>query len=319
MTNVIFIFVNLLVLTVTGTLLALRFNEKRARRQVALRLGVSGKPEPCTVDLLRTLEKSDEEHKERRSLNIMPYLADMLTQADLDWPAARLLKIMAMLATAGLVAGAIFPVVLSRLISMACFSVGGAALPYLYVRRTLQRRMSKLEAQLPDAMDFLARSMRAGHAFSISLGMVGDDLPDPLGREFRSLFNEHNLGAPLEVAFAGFLRRVPMLDAKLFCSAAILQRKTGGNLSELLLRLSEVVRDRFRLRAQVKATSAHGRMTAGILSSMPLLTMIALLIVAPGYLQGLWNDEDGRKLIGAAVVAQLLGNLTIRKIVRIRV
>jgi tight adherence protein B len=110
-----------------------------------------------------------------------------------------------------------------------------------------------------------------------------------------------------------------MPDAKLFCSAAMLQRRTGGNLSEILSRLSEVVRDRFRLRGQVKAASAHGRMTAGILTALPILTMIALLLVAPGYLQGMWADPDGAKLIMGAGAAQLMGNFVIGKIIKIQV
>ena len=119
-----------------------------------------------------------------------------------------------------------------------------------------------LEEQFPESLDFLARSMRAGHAFSISLEMLGEEMADPLGQEYRTLFNEQNLGAPLDVALRNFAERVPLLDVRFFTSSVLLQKQTGGNLSEILGRLAYVIRERFRLKGQVKAASAHGRMTA---------------------------------------------------------
>jgi tight adherence protein B len=176
-----------------------------------------------------------------------------------------------------------------------------------------------LEEQFPESLDFLARSMRAGHAFSISLEMVGEELTDPLGQEFRTLFNEQNLGAPLDVALRNFNNRVPLLDCRFFTSSVLLQKQTGGNLSEILSRLAYVIRERFRLKGQVKAASAHGRMTATILTLLPVATMLALLFVAPGYLQGMAADPDGKKMIGAAIFAQILGNFFIKKIINIKV
>jgi tight adherence protein B len=144
-------------------------------------------------------------------------------------------------------------------------------------------------------------------------------MPDPVGMEFRTLFNEQNLGAPIELALRNLTERVPLLDVRFFASAVMMQRQTGGNLSEILARLAYVIRERFRLKGQVRAASAHGRMTAGILTAMPIVTTLALLAVAPGYLQGMAADEDGRKLIAGCIVAQVIGNLCIRKIIRIKV
>jgi tight adherence protein B len=149
--------------------------------------------------------------------------------------------------------------------------------------------------------------------------MLGQESAEPLGQEFRTLFNEQNLGAPLEVAFANMLRRLPLVDVRFFVSSVMLQKQTGGKLSEILTRLSYVIRERFRLRGQVKAASAHGRLTAGILTVMPIALMIGMLIVAPGYLQSLAADPDGKWLIVAAVTAQLLGYYFIRRIIRIKV
>jgi tight adherence protein B len=277
-----------------------------------------------TVTLLKELKASRRaESPGSDSLSLKQRLTqkfeDLLQQADVPWSAARLTRTMILAATGGLLAGIAFPFLLNRTVTAFALTGAGAALPFLYVRRLAKKRLANMERQLPDAMDFLARSMRGGHAFSISIGMVGDDLPEPLGREFRTLYNEQNLGASIETAFAGFLRRVRLPDAKLFCSAAMLQRRTGGNLSEILSRLSEVIRDRFRLRGQVKAASAHGRMTAGILTALPVLTLVALLLVAPGYLEGMWADPDGKKLIVGAGVSLLFGNFVIGKIIKIKV
>jgi tight adherence protein B len=161
--------------------------------------------------------------------------------------------------------------------------------------------------------------MRAGHAFTISLEMVGQEIHDPLGHEFRSLFNEQNLGASLDRSLENFAQRVPLADVRFFSSAVLLQRQTGGNLSEILNRLSHIIRERFRLKGQVKAASAHGRLTATILTLLPIATLGGLILTSPGYLDPLLNDEMGRKIIMLGVVAQVVGNFFIRKIIKIKV
>ena len=149
--------------------------------------------------------------------------------------------------------------------------------------------------------------------------MLGQDLEDPLGQEFRGLFNEQNLGAPLDVALHNFAVRVPLTDARFFTSSVLLQKQTGGNLSEILTRLSYIIRERFRLKGQVKAASAHGRLTATILTVLPLATAVCMILVAPEYLKGMFDDPDGKKLIAAAIVAQVLGKFFINRIIDIKV
>ena len=182
-----------------------------------------------------------------------------------------------------------------------------------------QAALREFEEQFPEALDFLARSMRAGHAFSVSLEMLGEESPEPLGREFRTLFNEQNLGANIETALAGLARRIPLLDVRFFVSSVMLQRQTGGNLSEILMRLAFIIRERFRLRGQVRAASAHGRITAAILTVMPIVLAMALTIVAPSYLSTMAHDPDGKYLILAAFTAQFLGYYFIRRIINIKV
>jgi len=242
-----------------------------------------------------------------------------LQQAGLDWTLERLLLMMAVMGAAGGAIGTLFLPALTPLWRALGCGLAAAALPYLYVRWQRSKRLDAFEEQLPEALDFLARSMRAGHAFSISLEMMSDEMPDPSGVEFLALFNEQNLGAPMELALRNLTERVPLLDVRFFTSAVMTQRQTGGNLSEILTRLAYVIRERFRLKGQVKAASAHGRMTAGILTAMPIVTMLALMLVAPGYLQSMADIREGRYMIAGCVVAQVIGNLVIRKIIRIKV
>lgn len=192
-------------------------------------------------------------------------------------------------------------------------------LPYVYVMRARKKRMGAFEEQFPDALDFLGRAMRAGHAFSISLEMLSDESPQPLGQEFRKVFNEANLGLPIETALQNLAARVPLLDVSFFVSAVLLQRETGGNLAEILNKLALVIRERFKLKGQVKAASAHGRITGSILTLMPVALMFGLLLVAPGYLQGMAKDPDGRILIAVCIVCMVLGHFLIKKIVNIKV
>ena len=246
-------------------------------------------------------------------------LQSLLQQGGLSWSPTNLLAAM-------LIGGAIGGFLgwfLRPLGFTIASTIGGMILfggiPYFYASYKRGARMREFEEQFPEALDFLARSMRAGHAFSISLEMLGTESPDPLGQEFRALFAEQNLGAPLDVALANFSKRVPMLDVRLFVSSVLLQRQTGGNLSEVLTRLAYLIRERFRLKGQVKAASAHGRMTSVILSILPVVMIFALQFVAPGYLASMVADPDGRWLVAGAVVCQILGYLVMRKIVDIKV
>jgi len=223
----------------------------------------------------------------------------------------------------GAVGAAVLSLILPALFvwpgTSAVAAVFCAALPYFFLRRKRTRRLAAFEEQFPEALDFLARSMRAGHAFTISLRMASEDLPDPLGLEFRTLFNEQNLGAPLDTALDNLADRVPLLDVRFFVSAVVLQKQTGGNLGEILTRLGQVIRGRFQLKGQVKAASAHARVTALVLTILPAATAVLMMMAAPAYLQSMLNDPDGKKLIAGSIVGQIVGQLVIRKIIRIKV
>ncbi|MDZ4802769.1 MAG: type II secretion system F family protein [Bryobacteraceae bacterium] len=194
-----------------------------------------------------------------------------------------------------------------------------AAVPTLNLIRKRDKRLGAFEEVFPDALEFISRSMRAGHAFSVSLEMIHKEFQDPLAGEFRRAFEEHNLGLPLEVALQGMARRIPLLDVGFFVSAVLLQKRTGGNLAEILDKLAYVIRERFKLRGRIKAIAAHGKMTGTALTSIPLAVGALMFFVNPDYVKFFVNDPTGNIMIGGAIGMQILGYMIIQKIVKIEV
>lgn len=242
-----------------------------------------------------------------------------IQQAGLNWSLNGLLAQMGIFGLLGALAGLQLNLLASRWLSVIAMSCLFGSLPYLYVLRQRKKRLNTFEQQFPEGLDFLARAMRAGHAFAISLEMLAEEMPPPLGLEFRKVFNEQNLGLPIETALQNLVARVPLLDVRFFVSAVLLQRETGGNLSEILNKLAHIIRERFQLKGQVQAASAHGRITGTILTIMPVALMLGLLVIAPGYLQSMAADQHGKYMIGGALVGLVLGHFTIRRIIDIKV
>jgi tight adherence protein B len=242
-----------------------------------------------------------------------------IQHAGLTTNVSTMLVQMAVLAVVGALVGAKVNWLMFPGLSAAGLAFLLCIVPYAYVRRKKRKRLGAFEEQFPEALEFLAREMRAGHAFSISLEMLSEESPQPLGNEFRKVFNEHNLGLPIETALCNLTDRIPLLDVRFFVSAVLLQRETGGNLAEILTKLAFVIRERFKLRGQVNAASAHGRITGTILTLMPIVLMFGLLFVAPGYLQSMANDPLGRIMIAAVIVMIVIGHFVIKKIVAIKV
>ena len=199
--------------------------------------------------------------------------------------------------------------------------VGGvlAALPTLYVLRARTRHMQRFEQQLPEALDLMSRALRAGHAFPTAIKMVGEEMKDPVGGEFRILFDETNYGVPLETALLNLASRTDSTDLNYFVIAVLIQRDSGGNLAELLDNISAIVRARLKLYGQIRTLSAEGRLSAWILGGLPFATAAMINIVNPGFMKVLWEDPAGINFIYGALVMMVLGVLWMRKIIRIRV
>ena len=320
--SVIVSFVVVFALALLAVSVGLKFFDARRKSQVAGMLQTASGESVITVsNLLKEIETDKPKGLKRllQGMQFSKHAALMIQQAGLNWSASRLLTAMALMVIPGVGIGIMMPFLFNAATTGLLLGLLFGSMPYLVVRSKRSKRLGTMEEQFPESLDFLARSMRAGHAFNISLEMLGEEMADPLGQEIRALFNEQNLGAPIDIALNNFSTRVPLLDVRFFTSSVMLQKQTGGNLSEILSRLAYVIRERFRLKGQVKAASAHGRMTATILTMLPVCTMLALLFVAPGYLQAMAEDPDGKFMIGGAIVAQILGNFFIKKIINIKV
>jgi tight adherence protein B len=319
---VVLLFLIIFTLVVMAVNAGSQFMESRKKRKVTEMLqNASGEAAPVETKVLMEPETPVNVLlvKFLSRFNFVRRLETRIQQAGMTMSVYSLLIAMVILAVLGALIGPRLNLLMFPWLSSLATALVVASLPYLYVTIVRKKRLAAFEEQFPEALDFLARAMRAGHAFSIALEMLSEESPQPLGQEFRKVFNEHNLGLPIETALQNLSSRVPLLDVSFFVSAVLLQRETGGNLSEILNKLALIIRERFKLKGAVRAASAHGRITGTILTLMPIVLMFGLLLVAPGYLQGMAKDPDGRMLIAACIVAIIVGHFLIRKIVNIKV
>lgn len=195
----------------------------------------------------------------------------------------------------------------------------GGALPTFWLKYKRSSRLKRFEEQFPEALDLLSRAIRAGHAFQTAMGMVADELPAPVGVEFKKSFDQQNFGLPLKEALNELAERVPILDVRFFVTAVTIQRETGGNLAEILDNLAHVVRERFKILRQVRVHTAHGRFTGYVLLSLPAALAVALSYINPGHMDLLFKEHMGQMMILAAIVMQTIGYIWIRKVIKIEV
>jgi tight adherence protein B len=195
----------------------------------------------------------------------------------------------------------------------------GAAAPFAFLLQRKSRRMKRFEEQFPEALDLLSRAIRAGHAFQTAMGMVGDELPDPVGPEFKKTFDQQNFGLPLREALDALAARLKILDVRFFVTAVLIQRETGGNLSEILDNLAHVVRERFKIRRQVRVHTAHGRFTGYVLMALPAALAVALSFINPEHMNLLFKERMGQTMLVGALVMQTIGFFWIRQVIKIEV
>ncbi len=198
------------------------------------------------------------------------------------------------------------------------FAIGLCMLPAI-VRYKRSARLYKFEETFPEALDLLSRGIRAGHAFSAGMKMVADELGEPVGPEFRKAFDEQNFGLPLKESLNNLCLRVPILDVRFFTTAVLIQRETGGNLSEILDNLAAVVRERFKIRRQVRVHTAHGRFTGYVLMALPAFLALALSFINPEHMNQLFEERLGQLMIMASIVMQAIGFFWIRQVIKIEV
>ena len=193
----------------------------------------------------------------------------------------------------------------------------GAMVPFMVVRAARTKRLRLFEEQFPEAIELLARALRAGHAFPTGLIMVADEIPAPVGTEFKLVHDRQNFGMPLGDALKGLAERVPVIDARFFVTAVLTQRETGGNLSEVLDNLASVIRDRFKVKRQVRVVTAHGRITGWILAGLPPALAGILCIVSPSHMTTMVTDPLGIQMLVVAGGLQVTGTMIIRKLVNV--
>ncbi len=216
------------------------------------------------------------------------------------------------------VAGYLIVETLSRL-TLAALVIGlfCVYIPLWFVGFMAKRRVVKFEEQFPEAIDLLARSLRAGHAFTTGLSLVAEEMPEPVGTEFRLAFDRQNFGMPMAEALKSLGDRVPLLDARFFVTAVLTQREAGGNLAEVLDNLATVIRDRFKVKRQVRVITAHARITGWVLALLPPSLGVALTVLSPEHMSLLWTDPTGIRMTVGAIVLQVVGTLIIRKLVEV--
>jgi tight adherence protein B len=241
---------------------------------------------------------------------------NILQQSGSKWSVGNMLAQTAM----SLLAGFFFALLLQPYIVIAIFAaLACSTFPALHIARKRHLRLKKIERQLPEAADLIARSLRAGHAFPSTLQMVAEELPDPIASEFRIVADEINYGVAMADALPRLAMRVPLTDLSYMVIAVLIQRETGGNLAELMNNISSLLRERLKLLGQVRTLSAEGRLSAWILSLLPVAVGLLMFLVNPSYIKQLTNDEAGFVLLMLACAMMFCGALWMRMIIRIRV
>jgi tight adherence protein B len=251
----------------------------------------------------------------RRSARVAD-LQKMLVQGGIAMRAGNFLGFSAL---AGL-AATVVAYALSKRVEVAWVALlVGFLLPYSYASFRRNQRFEKFEELFPEAIDTLARAVRAGHAFTTALEMITNEVGEPVSGEFRQLYEEQKFGMPVRDALINLTERMPLVDVKFFVTAVMLQRETGGNLAEILDNLSYVIRERFKIQRQVRVYTAQGRLTMALLMGMPPIIVTVMIVLNPSFIRPLFSDPIGHTLLVVGIVLQTVGYFVIRKIIRIQV
>lgn len=290
---------------------------QRIARRLQLMSGNQGRSaERISILKLRRFGRHDLVDRLLQRFRFAHRLDRLLVQSGIAWSVERFLlcSVATMLAAAYLVLQWPLPPPIRVGIVLLC-----AYVPLLLVRRARMRRLARIEEQLPDAADFIARALRAGHSFSNVLQIVGNELSEPLSGEFRNAREEINYGVPLGEALHNMAARIPLTDLRYLVIAILIQRETGGNLAEILTNISHIIRGRLQLAAKVRVLSAEGRMSAWILGLLPLAVGGMLVLVNRTYVMVLWTDPVGVKLLWTALVMIVIGVIWLKKVIRIHI
>jgi len=315
------VFVFALFLVLGAYLIATHASDtKRARLQKRLADALlhSAHAEDVDVVLARNELMSEIPWINRTLLSVQAalHLKQMLDQADLHITPSRLLMFSVMAGVLGALATSVMTPIIPVMILVGLVV---AMLPLAHVWWRRKKRFDAFLEHLPDALDLISRALSAGHGFAESLHMVSTEMPDPIATEFRKAYEEQNLGLSLKLALENLTERMPLLDLRMCVTAVLIQRETGGNLSEILEKVAYTIRERFRIMGDLKTLTTSSRMSAWLLCALPIFVAIAVTVMNPDYMSVLWKDPRGHYLIAAAMFLQITGMLIVRKILQIRI
>lgn len=292
---------------------AARRIESRIR---ALSAGGQLQKERLTILKDRMLRESNALEKLLMRLPRVQTFDLLIQQSGMNWSPSRLITTSIAIPVVVFCVGVFLPVSVLFVIPGA---LATSMLPYLYVSRRRAKRLARLEKQLPDAADSISRALRAGHSFPSAIGMVASEFAEPTSGEFRITFDEINYGVPLNDALLNLAKRVPIRDLRYFIIAVLIQRETGGNLAEVLDGIAFLIRERFKLFDKVRVLAAEGKLSAWVLGLLPFITAAAMFAINRDFLEVLWTDPAGFKVIGVMLVLMVIGIYSMRRIIRIRV
>jgi tight adherence protein B len=288
---------------------------QRVARRLHLMSGTPGRSsERISILKQRRFSRHDLADRLLHGVGLAYRLDQLLIQSGMKWSVEQFLLWTGAALAAGIVLSQHWPAPLRAGVSLAF-----ALVPLWLARRARVRRLAHIEEQLPDAADFIARALRAGHSFTNVLQIVGNELSEPLSGEFRIAREEINYGVPMSEALHNMAARIPLTDLRYLVIAILIQRETGGNLAEILGNISHIIRGRLKLAAQVRVLSAEGRMSAWILGLLPFAVALMIFLLNPGYIKILWTDPSGIKLLWYALGMICFGLLWLRKVIRIRI
>ncbi len=286
-------------------------NRRRLEAVAALRERMRGGASMADVNILRDIRKSAVPIVDRflSGQTLTPLIERAIQRAGVRWSIGEFTIASALIGAIGLLAGQRFGGLIALLLATV-----GLLLPSLLLRILIGKRLRRLEVQLPDALDMIVNAMRAGFSFQAAMKFVGEEMPAPIGEEFMRFYDEQRLGVDVRHALLDLQERVGTLDIKMFVTSLIIQRETGGNLSEILMGLASLIRDRGALHDQIDTLTAEPKFTGGALAILPVLAFVALTALNPPMMAPMFDTETGRYILAYAVVSVLVGYFLLRRI-----